>query len=135
VSDAQGGTDQAAVSIVLNTPPVAHAGGPYLVGEGAALALDGSGSTDAEQPAPSLGYAWDLDGDGLLGGTGQDVTSRADRNVAKLSVVLRLEGANAAKQWEEMSDYLKQAGGSLKLPWSCGYGKKKMRFLVSPDYS
>lgn len=37
--------------------PFADAGGPYLVGEGALLALDGTRSVGAET------YAWDLDGD------------------------------------------------------------------------
>ena len=36
----------------------ADAGGPYTIGEGASLALDGSGSVDA------VTYAWDLDNDG-----------------------------------------------------------------------
>jgi subtilisin-like proprotein convertase family protein len=37
--------------------PVADAGGPYTVAEGASLALDGSGSTQG------VSYGWDLDGD------------------------------------------------------------------------
>ncbi len=38
--------------------PVADAGGPYTVAEGASLTLDASGSTSG------AGYAWDLNGDG-----------------------------------------------------------------------
>ena len=38
--------------------PVADAGGPYTVAEGASLTLDGAGST------PGAIYGWDVDGDG-----------------------------------------------------------------------
>jgi hypothetical protein len=79
VSDGQGGSDQAVVTLVLNTPPVADAGGPYSVPEGASVALDGSASSDAEQSAASLVYEWDLDGDGLFGETGADA-ARGDES-------------------------------------------------------
>jgi uncharacterized delta-60 repeat protein len=52
------------------TPPTAEAGGPYTVDEEASVQLDASGSTDPDQPAGTLGYAWDLDGDGVFGETG-----------------------------------------------------------------
>lgn len=42
--------------------PVANAGGPYSGAIGAAIALDGSGSSDADGSIVS--YAWDLDNDG-----------------------------------------------------------------------
>src|SRR5262249_3845779 len=50
--------------------PSAEAGGPYTVTEGESLLLDGSRSTDSNQPAASLRYEWDLDGDGIFGETG-----------------------------------------------------------------
>jgi hypothetical protein len=53
-----------------NTAPTANAGGPYTVAEGSSIVLNASGSLDAEQSTASLGYAWDLDGDGLFGETG-----------------------------------------------------------------
>ena len=46
----------------LNQPPVAEAGGPYSVDWGAALTLDGSGSTDPDDAIAA--YEWDLDNDG-----------------------------------------------------------------------
>src|SRR5262249_22692287 len=50
--------------------PVAVGGGPHSVGEGGSVTLDGFGSSDPVEPAASLSYAWDLDGDGAFGETG-----------------------------------------------------------------
>jgi fibro-slime domain-containing protein len=47
---------------VLDDHPVAAAGGPYTVDEGAATALDGTGSSDPGGSVAS--YSWDLDRDG-----------------------------------------------------------------------
>ena len=48
-----------------NSPPVANAGGPYLVPEGTdSVVLNGLGSSDIQQASASLLYAWDLDDDG-----------------------------------------------------------------------
>ncbi len=54
-----------------NTPPAAAAGGPYDVAEGGAVALDGSASSDPDEPAAGLTYEWDLDGDGVFGEAGE----------------------------------------------------------------
>jgi hypothetical protein len=56
----------------LNTPPVAEAGGPYTIDEGHDAVLDASGSWDADQPAGTLRYEWDLDGDEVFGETGSE---------------------------------------------------------------
>jgi hypothetical protein len=52
---------------VDGTAPVANAGGPYGLAYGAPLALDGSGSFDADAGCGDRieEYAWDLNGDGL----------------------------------------------------------------------
>ncbi len=54
----------------INLPPVADAGGPYVVDEGGFVTLDGMGSTDPE--GGPLEYLWDLDGDDVYGEVGAD---------------------------------------------------------------
>ncbi|MEO1058216.1 MAG: PKD domain-containing protein, partial [Actinomycetota bacterium] len=48
--------------LVDDAHPVAHAGGPYTTPMGAAVVLDGTGSTSASSTIAS--YEWDFDGDG-----------------------------------------------------------------------
>ncbi|HEX2972980.1 MAG TPA: dockerin type I domain-containing protein, partial [Tepidisphaeraceae bacterium] len=50
-------------------PPTAIPTGPCVVGSGRTISLDASKSFDPD-PAESLAYAWDLDGDGLFGEIG-----------------------------------------------------------------
>lgn len=57
---------------VLAANPTADAGGDYTVDEGGVVRLDGSGSSDPNQPSDSLRYQWDLDGDGRFGEKGPD---------------------------------------------------------------
>jgi len=49
------------LEILLNQPPTADAGGPYLTGEGDIITLNGSGSTDPDDNI--VLYEWDLDND------------------------------------------------------------------------
>ena len=51
----------ATLEVTQNEPPVADAGGPYVVDEGAPLTLDASWSSDPDGNIAS--YGWDLDGD------------------------------------------------------------------------
>jgi hypothetical protein len=46
-------------------PPTADAGGPYTVGEGGSIVLDGSASR-SNPPGGSLTYAWDFNGDNVI---------------------------------------------------------------------
>ncbi len=49
--------------IKANNPPIADAGGPYTIAEGAALSLSAEASTDPDA-GDTLAFAWDIDGDG-----------------------------------------------------------------------
>lgn len=63
-------SDTVQVTIIdVNDPPIADAGGPYLVDEGSAVTLDGSGSTDPDA-GQSLTYEWDYEIDGTPDATG-----------------------------------------------------------------
>lgn len=65
VTDNFGATDTDTTGVtVTNTAPTADAGGPYTVLQGAALALDGSGSGDADGTITD--YAWDCENDGSI---------------------------------------------------------------------
>ena len=52
-------------SLPPNSPPVANAGGPYLIDEGGSLMLDASGSFDPD--GDLLSFSWDVNGDSIFG--------------------------------------------------------------------
>ncbi|MEZ6119851.1 MAG: PKD domain-containing protein [Pirellulaceae bacterium] len=75
------------------TPPSANAGGPYTGTEGAGITLDGTGSADAETPAASLIYEWDLDYDGStfqVDTTGVQPTVNFEDDFATRNIALRV---------------------------------------------
>ena len=65
---------------LVNGPPVADAGGPYIGVEGATLTLDASDSTDPDLGTGDvLSFAWDLDEDGEYDdGSGETVDAAFD---------------------------------------------------------
>lgn len=68
---ANGGSWDAFIAkIGFNSPPLSSAGGPYTVVRGGRVVLDASGSSDPDQVANTLNFAWDLDGDAIYGETG-----------------------------------------------------------------
>jgi len=52
-------TDTFQVTVYLNTPPTAEAGGPYSGDEGSAIPLDGATASDPDED--TLTYAWSVD--------------------------------------------------------------------------
>jgi PKD repeat protein len=75
---------QARVTVV-NTPPVANAGGPYTGMEGVALAVDGGGSTDPNGDV--LTYAWNF-GDGTTASGRSPSKTYADNGTYTVTIVV-----------------------------------------------
>jgi len=63
VTASDGSVSGTANVTISASPPTANAGGPYTGVEGAAVAVDGSGSTDANNDIVS--YEWDFNNDGV----------------------------------------------------------------------
>ncbi len=59
------GGDGNDVELIADTPPIADAGGPYVVAEGSSTQLDARGTSDNEPSNTALTYEWDLDFDGV----------------------------------------------------------------------
>jgi uncharacterized delta-60 repeat protein len=74
------------------TPPTANAGGPYTVLEGGTVVLDGSQSSDPNQPANTLTYQWDLNGDGIFGETGAAATRGDETGINPTFSAVGLDG-------------------------------------------
>jgi hypothetical protein len=68
-------TDTATKIWTSNTAPTADANGPYEVGEGGSVALNGTG-TDPDV-GDTLTFSWDLDNDGVFETAGEDPTFSA----------------------------------------------------------
>src|SRR5262249_35313875 len=73
-------------------PPTANAGGPYTVLEGGKVTLDGSQSSDPSQPASTLTYQWDLNGNGTYGETGAAATGGDETGVTPTFSASGLDG-------------------------------------------
>ena len=58
-----GNTSEFSNAKVVNTRPVANAGGPYVVSEGMVVPFSAANSSDAD--AHALQYRWDFDSDGM----------------------------------------------------------------------
>ncbi|MBK7453524.1 MAG: PKD domain-containing protein [Anaerolineales bacterium] len=62
--DSASNCDQSQVTVTLNLPPIAEAGGPYVGYEGTSIPLNASRSTDPDNTI--VLYEWDFDNDGLF---------------------------------------------------------------------
>lgn len=106
-----------------NMPPVADAGGPYLVALGNGLALNGS-ATDASPCGDVLSYAWELDNDGLFDdavGTAPalSATQLQALGLAVGSHVVRLKVTDSFGATGTASTTLTLSGGSSTTTVSC----------------
>jgi uncharacterized delta-60 repeat protein/RHS repeat-associated protein len=88
------GEDADATLLILgNQAPTAKAGAFYVVDEGGTVELDGSGSWDVSQEYQTLGYAWDLDGDGIFGETGTNAARGNETGIRPTFSAVGLNGA------------------------------------------
>lgn len=77
VVDSLGATDETAFTVIIaDVSPVADAGGPYVIPQGAELVLDGSNSRPGSAADPIREYRWDF-------GDGSPVVSAADADVVR----------------------------------------------------
>ncbi|MGZ6972458.1 MAG: PKD domain-containing protein [Acidimicrobiia bacterium] len=80
VTDDDFGPDISSASVLVNSPPTAAAGGPYVGTEGAELTLSGSASDlDADPLAISWGFTWTGDPGTTCAATGTDTLTPALR--------------------------------------------------------
>ena len=95
-----------------NQPPVARAGGPYSVAAGAALTVNGGGSTDAE--APLVRYDWHFR---------EDIVLRA----------ADVPAANIKGRWRKVSTSGAAGGVALENP-NAGEAKKSTALASPANY-
>jgi hypothetical protein len=77
---------------ILRSPPVAEAGGPYAGLEGTAIAVDGSGSFDADDDIVS--WEWDFDADGVYDDASGALASFPASGSGVFAVALRVTDAD-----------------------------------------
>jgi len=97
-----------------NSPPVANAGGPYLVCDGQSVTIDGSQSFDPDAPADYIvSYAWDLNNDGAaerMVETSELSLSWSELNVLVgtlrigLTYPIKLRVADSFQAWSDWSE-------------------------------
>ncbi len=82
---------QLTVQVLPDTPPTANAGATYTVAEGSSVQLDATASSDPDQPANTLVYAWDFQGNSLFtDATGRTPTFSAANLDGPSSVTVHL---------------------------------------------
>ena len=89
-------TTAVVTGVPVELPPRADAGGAYTVDEGGNVLLDASATTDPNQLANTLVYAWDLDGDGVFGETASAAARGDETGVNPTFVATGLDGPSAA---------------------------------------
>ena len=102
------------VPCLQNHPPIANAGGPYVVCDEDGGTLDGSQSFDADAPADNIvSYAWDLNNDGtadLIVETSQVSLSWSELNVLMGALLIgqtypiKLRVEDSFEEWSDWSE-------------------------------
>lgn len=82
-----------------NEPPVADPNGPYLVGAGASVAFDGTGSYDPDA-GDSLAYSWVVDFGGFDDATAVQPTYNAPAAAGTYTVTLTVDDGNGGTHTE-----------------------------------
>ena len=95
-TDGIGNTSEFSLARLVNSPPTAEAGESYNVDEGGSVMLDGSASSDPDQPAGTLTYEWDLDGDNLFGETGAAAGRGDEIGISPIFLATGLDGPGVA---------------------------------------
>ncbi|WP_338416332.1 cadherin domain-containing protein, partial [uncultured Sphaerotilus sp.] len=89
LEDGGGGTSNTASGtvrvIAVNDAPIPDAGAAYTIREGDSLVLDASRSTDPDDAV--LSFAWDLNGNGVYGETGEPTAAAASVDWATLAAL------------------------------------------------
>ncbi|MFO0881651.1 MAG: PKD domain-containing protein [Gemmataceae bacterium] len=88
---------------VTNAAPTGNANGPYSVGEGRTVRLNGTGSDPATFLDP-LTYTWDLDADGVFGETGVDAVRGDELGQKPYFSPNGLDGPSAWTIWMKVTD-------------------------------
>ncbi len=97
VTDDDNATDIDLASVtVTNTAPTANAGGPYTVNQGAALSMNGGGSSDPD--GSIIQYAWDCTNNGVINVTSGSPTAATCTyaGVGSFTIRLRVTDNNGA---------------------------------------
>jgi hypothetical protein len=91
-------------TIRIDRLPVADPGGPYTVEEGGSISLDGAASSDPDAGDTIARFAWDLDGDGVFGETGDSAVNGDEVGVSPAFSAAGSDGPSTWTVWLKVRD-------------------------------